>query len=135
MRPLPLLAAALSATFLAACAGDGAPAMASGGAATAPARQCFFANAVTSFKAVGDRAVNVRVSVDDVYRLELLAPCPDIDWANEIALQAHAGDSICTGLDATIVSPSSAGLRRCEVRSVRRLTPDEVAALPGDQRP
>jgi hypothetical protein len=98
-------------------------------------RQCFFARNVNGFSAVDDKTVNVRVGVRDVYRLELLGPCPDIDWTWELGLKSRSS-TICTGLDADLIVPRNAvGPRTCPVRTVRKLTPEEVAALPAKYRP
>lgn len=96
---------------------------------------CFFTRDVDSFSAAGDRTVYVRVGVKTVYRLDLFAPCPDIDWDWKIALVSHGSDWICSPLDATIIARGPIGPMRCEVNKVTRLTPEEVAALPRKSRP
>ena len=96
---------------------------------------CFWTRNADGFAAQGDRVVNVRVGVRDVYRFELMGSCPDIDWSNRIALISHSGSTICTGMDAEIVTRTAIGPQRCPVRSTRKLTPEEVAALPKGARP
>lgn len=98
-------------------------------------RQCFWARNVTNFNAVDDRTVNIRVGVRDVYRMELLGPCPDIDWTQTIGIVSRGGSWICSGLDAEIVTPSPIGRQRCAVRDIRKLTPEEAAALPAKEKP
>lgn len=141
MTPKLPMAAALALT-LAACAG--APPMAPTGqgavaSAVAPAttgeRSCFWARNVNGFRAVDDDTVNLRVGVRDVYQLELLGRCPDVDWAQGIGLESRGGSFICSGLDATIISPSAIGPQRCAVRTLRKLSDQEVAALDAKQRP
>ena len=44
------------------------------------ARQCFWSHQVNSFAAQGDRLVNLRVGVKDYFQLELMGPCPDVEW-------------------------------------------------------
>jgi len=100
-----------------------------------PRRQCFWANQVNNFAAEGDRVVNVRVGVKDIYRLEIFGTCPEIDWTQKIAIVSRGGSTICSGLDADLVVPSSIGPQRCTVRNVRKLTPEEVAALPPKAKP
>ena len=75
------------------------------------------------------------MGVKDVYRLDLLGPCPDIDWNWSIALESHGSSWICSPLDATIIAKSPIGPQRCPVRQVTKLTPQEVAALPKKQKP
>jgi hypothetical protein len=100
-----------------------------------PQRQCFFNQQVNGFAASDDRIVNVRVGVKDVYQLEMFGRCHDIDWAEKIALVSRGGSTICTGLDAEIVSPSPIGPQRCPVSNIRKLTSAEIAAIPKRARP
>jgi hypothetical protein len=105
-------------------------------AATAKApRQCFWTRSANGFAAQGEKIVNIRVGVKDVYQFEMFGPCFDIDWSHRIALISRTGSQICTGMDADIVTPSAIGPQRCHVRSVRKLTPAEVAALPKGAKP
>lgn len=99
-----------------------------------PSRSCFFNRDVSSFSAVDDQTVNIRVGVKDYYRLDLMGRCPDIDWNNSIALISRGGSSICDGMDATIVTRSAIGPQRCPVKTVTKLTPDEVAALKASKK-
>jgi hypothetical protein len=103
--------------------------------ATKPARACFLTRDVSSWSAADDKTVYVRVGVKDIYRLDLLGPCPDIDWNWSIALESHGSSWICSPLDATIIARSPIGPQRCPVREVSKLTPQEVAALPKKQKP
>lgn len=98
-------------------------------------RQCFWNHQVNSFAAQSDRAVNLRVGVKDYYQLELFAPCPDVEWTQKIALISRGSSTICSGLDAEVVTPTPIGPQKCLVRNVRKLTPAEVAALPKGARP
>lgn len=104
-------------------------------AAPKPQRQCFYSNNVSSFAPQGDEVVNLRVGVKDYYRLDMFGPCQDVDWNNSIALVSRGSSFICAGIDATIISRTSLGPRRCPVKSIRKLTPVEVAALPKGAKP
>lgn len=127
----------MAATAVLALTGAGvAPAFAADPAPAAGAkRQCFSARNVSSFSAVDDRTVNLRVGVKDVYRLDLFGPCHDIDWEHEIAIQSRGSSWICSGLDATIITKSPIGPQRCAVRTVRKLSLAEIAALPPKHKP
>jgi hypothetical protein len=98
-------------------------------------RQCFWPQSVDNFAVLDDRTVNVRVGPQDVYQLILFSPSPDIDWTQRIGIQSTGGSTICTGLDATLIVPSTIGPRRYPVTTVRKLSPDEVKALPARARP
>ena len=100
-----------------------------------PKRECFFARNVNSFAAVDEDTVNLRVGVRDYYQLEMFNRCRDVDWANRVALVSRNSSSICVGMDAEIVTQTNLGPQRCPVRSIRKLTPAEVAALPRNAKP
>ena len=116
-----------------------APATAKSPADPAPATkarsQCFWTHQVNNFASSDDRIVNLRVGVRDVYQLEMLTRCTDIDWTQKIAIVSRGSSRICDGLDAEIIAPSQISPMRCPVRSVRKLTPDEIKALPSRARP
>jgi opacity protein-like surface antigen len=122
----------LAALALAALA---ASAAAAAQAKSPPRQACFNARNVDNFAPQGDRVVNVRVGVRDVYRFELMTPCPDIRWNESLGLVARGSDWICSGLDAEVFTRTPIGPRRCSVDRIRKLTPAEVAALPKGARP
>lgn len=103
--------------------------------ASNPSRQCFFANSARGFTVVDTQTVHVRVGTRDVYRLDLMGVCPDINWNHQIALVSRGSSSICTGTGATIVTRGPTGKQRCPVRMVTKLTPAEVEALSPRERP
>ncbi len=96
---------------------------------------CFHARNISNFRAPDNKTVYLRVGVRDIYQLDLFGACPDVDWNEQIAVASRGGPWICTGFDAEIISPSSIGPHRCQVRTVKKLTPTEVAALPKKARP
>jgi hypothetical protein len=133
MQTRTALAAAVAALF-ALGATASAPAYAKSPAATGKT-QCFFTRNADGFAAPDEKTLYVRVGVRDVYQFEMFGRCPDIDWNQRLALVSRPGSSICTGMDAEVISHSPIGPQRCPVRSVRKLTPDEVKALPPRSRP
>jgi hypothetical protein len=108
-------------------------------AADKPAKdQCFWARNVTSFAAPDDHTVYVKVNMHDVYRLDLMIACPDVDWNQRVALQSSngAGGSICGPLDAEIISHATGlGHQRCPVKAMHKLSVEEIAALPKKAKP
>jgi len=134
-----LFAAALTGLLaLAAQAGaqtgpqTGAPARSS-----RPQSTCFNARMIDNFNAPDDSTVYIRVNVNEIYRLKLFAPCPNVTWDQRIALQNRAGGGwICGPLDAELlVRDPGLGLQRCPISEMRKLTPAEAAALPKKNRP
>jgi hypothetical protein len=98
--------------------------------------ECFWARNVTSFAAPDDKTLYVRVGVNQVFRFEMFGSCPEIDWNQRLALVSRGGDNICSGMDAEVVTHSPGiGPQRCAVRSMHKLTPEEVAALPPKAKP
>ena len=103
--------------------------------ASAEGRSCFRSADVTSW-AAGDRTtVNLQVGIRDYYQIKLLAPCGDIDFSQRIGLRSRGSDFICSGLDVEVIAPNNIGVQSCPAVSLRRLTAEEVSALPGRQRP
>ena len=100
-----------------------------------PRKQCFWTHQVTNFASSDNRIVNLRVGVKDVYQLEMFGRCNDVDWTEKIAVVSRGGSNICSGLDAEIIAPSTLGPQRCPVRTVRKLTANEIKALPKRARP
>jgi hypothetical protein len=123
-----LILLSIGVATLAACAQQAASAPAS---AASGGRECFNARNISSFKAQGDNAVDVQVGVRRYYRMELAGVCPNVNWANRVAVVTRSGSSwICEGFDAEIVVPDPGlGPQRCVVSSVRRLTDAEARAL------
>jgi hypothetical protein len=147
MRAALLVTAALAAIGALASQGLAQPAPPGGaqngvpGAAPArssrPQDNCFNARFINGFTAPDEETVYVRVGVRDVYRLKLFAPCLNVDWSMAVALKSRTGsDWICRGMDAELIVPNRGmGPQRCPVTEVRKLTPEEVAALPKKARP
>lgn len=117
------VAAPLAALLLAACVGEPVESAASG------ERQCFLPRQVSGFHTDERDSVHVEVGASQVYELEIVATCPDIDWSQRIAIRSTGGSSwVCRGMDAEIIVPSPSGTQRCPVTGVRRLTDTEVQA-------
>lgn len=126
------IVAMVAIAALAGCAGG-----ASGTRTDNAQRNCFSASSVTGFNALSDTRVLLHVGVRDVYELELLGFCPDVDWSQRIGVRSVGGSSwICTSdpLGVELVVPDHAGHRRvdrCRVRSMHKLSPEEASAARG----
>jgi hypothetical protein len=123
-----LAAVALAGVFGGACAAPSSP--------KGPPPTCFRNRDVWSWAAPDKRTVNLRVNLHDYYQLKLTIDCGNIDWRNlSIGLQSHGSDWICSGTDVTIIAPGPIGPNRCIGTDLRKLTPEEVAALPKNAKP
>jgi hypothetical protein len=129
------LAAALGVLALAISAPGAVAKAPQEGAAARPERQCFRASQVYGFASADEKTVNLRVGVRDVYQFEMYGRCHDVDWAQRIAIVSRGSSWICRGLDAELITPSPIGPQRCHVKNMRKLTPEEVKALPRLGRP
>lgn len=131
-----ILAAALGATTL--IAGASVTAATAGEKQNQQAKKtdCFFNRQVRNYTtADDDKTMYVRAGKDS-YRLETFGRCVDLSNALNVGLDSHPSSSICSAQDVTIVVPSSSmGPQRCAVRTLTKLTPAEVAALPKGDRP
>ncbi len=114
-----------------------AAAMAAGPVLAASAqKQCFLGRKIDSWAPADAVTVNLRAEVGDYYQLKLLGDCRDIDLTFGIAIEHRGSDWICEGQsDAVLIVPTQIGPRRCPVVSIRKMTRDEVKALPSKQRP
>lgn len=133
------LAAALSIGLAGAAIAQGQPAATDASPAKTeaakPQRSCFFNRDIRGFAAPDDKTLYLRVRTKDVYRLEMMGRCPDLDWENRIAIDSRGSSSICDAVDATVLVRGPIGVDRCPVKSITRLTPEEVAALPRKAKP
>lgn len=133
----PAIAALGVLAALAGCApvADGGMA----GNAPARARQCFSISQVDNFAQGRRDQIFLGVGRNDVYELDAAGGCPDMDFAIRLALipdGGTVGTRLCTDDWARIVVPGSASQTSvCRVRVSRKLTAEEIAALPASHRP
>ncbi|AQR61051.1 hypothetical protein BZG35_04775 [Brevundimonas sp. LM2] len=132
---LPVLAVFTIATT--ACAPVDAGRVASSGAASPAARQCFSQSQVTNFRQGQDERIYLRVLNRDVFELQSFGGC-DLERANAIQIGPEQGGSsrLCIGDRVRIPNDGSDLVNvACRARITRMLTPAEVEALPSRDRP
>ncbi len=123
------LAAAICAT---AGVAQAAPPPASGGDTP-----CFFINQWEGWKAPDDHTLYLAVNFKQVYKAELsgrssLLQDPDA----HIVSVTHGPETVCRPIDLELEVSAPPGIREpLIVKSLRKLTPEEVAALPPRERP
>ena len=110
-----------------------APAVPSRRQAVDGERQCFFSSNLRNFRVTRDQILYVRSSADDIFEIQPLGPCRDLELAQSIALIGST-TSLCTG-DVAAVAGTPGPRERCQVRVAARLSEEQVAALPGRDRP
>lgn len=99
-------------------------------------RQCFRSRDWESWRAADAKTLYVRVHGREVWRMKLLA-CPSIlSPGARIVNVVRGTDMVCRPIDLDLRVAETGGFSTpCLVKSLRPLTPDEVAALPRKQRP
>jgi hypothetical protein len=122
---------------LAATLGLAGAATAAGSANSSPGT-CFFARSWEGWKAPNDKTLYLRVNHQDVYRVDLQVGSsfltgPDPHLINDV----KGPDTICTPLDLDLrVSPGSGEpAEPLFVKSLVKLTPQQVAAIPKKDLP
>lgn len=135
MKAVPLAAAV--ATTLAACAPGDVPPATIG--APGSARACFIPDTVRNFRPANDSVVYVRAGRNEVYEVNS-AFCRGLSNAQSIALSSGIGGGSACVDDSITIQLAGPGLAsgdssRCQARVTRRLTEEEVAALPSRLRP
>ena len=137
-RSMHTATAALGLACAAAFLSPSASTAAGAASASQGTRSCFYSRQLSSFAAAGEQTLNLRVGVGDYYQLKLLGRCTELPWTEVIGLETRGGsDYICSGLDVTVLVPrqGAGGRERCMATDLRKLTPEEVKALPPKQKP
>ncbi|RZJ04475.1 MAG: hypothetical protein EON89_07575 [Brevundimonas sp.] len=103
-------------------------------------RQCLTVSQVRNFRQGGTGTVYLRSGRNEVFEVTGAGGCFDLDFANQLALVpdgiGRAGGQVCAGDSAQIVLGGGTSARDvCRVRVTKRLTAEEVTALPSAYRP
>lgn len=128
----PLIAAAVSALALTAVS---APANA---AATnsLPAKSCFRASDWENWRSPSPDVLYLRVRSKDVYRVDLAAGSSRLDGVGSYLISNVRSSMVCSPLDLDLAVADPAGFSmRLIPKSITKLTPEEVAAIPAKYRP
>ena len=133
MRPSPISARLAAVSALVLLASASAPFGVS--AAGAQSRECFRAMDWRNSSAGGPRDLYIRVGMKDVWHLALAQDCLGAAFPGPVSVSdVVSGNSneICSGLDLQItVKPlGGSNATACIVRSIDKLSPDAVKALP-----
>ena len=95
-------------------------------------RACFQVNDVASWEDARGGRFNIRTTRGDYFQATFIGPpCHEIDFSQRIVIQPRFSRRICEGDDAVIITRDE----RCRADQFRKLTAEEVAALPKRERP
>lgn len=101
-------------------------------------RNCFLANEWQDWKAPNDKTIYVRVNQHDVWRLDLSGGSNMItDPTNHLVTNLQDSAWICHAIDLSNmkVSDGHGVTEPLFVKSLTKLTPEQVAAIPQKDRP
>ncbi len=108
-------------------------------AASPPQNKCFFINEFESWRAPDDKTIFIRVNLNRYYRLDLTTACPLLTAPDSHLITKTRGpDTVCSAVDwdLQVSEPPPANIPEpCIVKSMRQLTPAEVAAIPPRFKP
>jgi hypothetical protein len=124
-----LLAAALGLTALGISASaNAAPAKSD----PAPNRSCFFSSSWHGWRSPSPDVIYLRVNVNDIYKVDLSVGSHLLMWPDSHLInQIRGSNTICSGLDLDLSVSDNGGFREPLIaKSLVKLTPDEVAAIP-----
>jgi hypothetical protein len=108
--------------------------------AGAQTRQCFRTSNWEGASAAGPRDLYVHVNVSEIWHLALAQDCPGAMSAGPVSISdvvTGPTNEICSGVDLQITVKPRGGSHStaCIVKSINKLTPDEIKALPRKARP
>ncbi|MDB5431790.1 MAG: hypothetical protein JWP35_2906 [Caulobacter sp.] len=137
MKPSTFARAALvAAAAVSSLAFAAAPAQAAPGARLGH-HDCFQSTDWQGWSSPSPNILYLRVRIKDVYRLDLSAGSNQLQWPSNHLINTIRGSSlVCSAIDLDLaVSDGNGFVQPLIVKSIRKLTPEEVAALPKKDRP
>jgi hypothetical protein len=111
--------------------------LAGAAAARADHAPCFAITQWHGWKAPSPDVLYLKVNSHDVYKADLSAGSPQLQWSDaHLTSQMQGQDSVCSPSDLHLYVADINGYREpLIVSKLTKLTPDEVAAIPEKFRP
>ena len=111
--------------------------LAAGAAEAQTHTPCFSITQWHGWKAPSPDVLYLKVNMHDVYRADLSAGSPQLQWSDAHLISLVQGqESVCSPSDLHLAVAGMNGYREpLVVSKLTRLTPDEVAAIPEKFRP
>jgi hypothetical protein len=134
---LALVAGAAALLAAGAALAQGAPSTAPAAKAAPPYSPCFFITQWDGWKAPSENVIYLGVNMHDVYQADLSVGSPQLMWPDvHLVHDVHGSNSVCSPLDLQLYVADSHGFRApIIVKSLRKLSPEEAAAIPKKYRP
>lgn len=128
MRAL-ILMAAVAALGLAGTAQAAAP-------AAKPKTSCFFSRDWNGWRSPDGKTIYLRVNVSDIYQVDLASKSSLLTWPNtHLINDVHGPDSVCSPVDLDLKIAGDGFVEPLFVKSITKLTPEQVAAIPKKDLP
>jgi hypothetical protein len=99
---------------------------------------CFFINQWEGWHATDANTVYLRVNIKDIYRLDLSAGSQELTWPGfyHLVSVTRGPDSVCSPLDLQLALSDGRGFYQpLIVKTITKLTPEQIDALPKKDRP
>ena len=135
MKPSTIVRAALIGA--AALSLGAVPAFADPGRAPAAPSQCFQTTEWQGWSSPSPTVLYLRVRMHDVYRVDLSAGSSELQWkSNHLISQVRGSTLVCSAIDLDLaVSDGNGFVSPLIAKSIRKLSPEEVAAIPKKDLP
>ena len=123
-----LIAAALSLSTLVPVVGNASP---------TSTNNCFYVTQWQGWKSPSPDVIYLGVNLHDVYRVDLSAGSSMLNWPNmHLVSIVRGSDSICSAIDLDLKISDDHGFTEPLIaKTLTKLTPDQVAAIPKKFRP
>jgi hypothetical protein len=108
--------------------------------AQAQNRQCFRTTDWLGSSAGGPRDLYIHVNIRDIWHLALAQDCPGAASPGPVSITdvvSGPSNEICSGVDLqiTVMPRGGSHSTACIVKSINKLTPEEIKGLPKKARP
>ncbi len=102
-----------------------------------PHQDCFRMSEWRGWRASGNQAMYFRVAMHDVFRIELASSAALLQAPiMHLVSQVRGGDLVCSAIDLDLKLADDHGMTEpLFVQSIRKLSPQEIAAIPDKERP
>jgi hypothetical protein len=106
-------------------------------APTKPEHSCFFITQWQGWKSPSPDILYLKVNLHDVYQVDLSSGSSELQWPDvHLVSKVRGSDSICNALDLDLsVSDGHGFYEPLIAKSIVKLTPEQIAAIPPKYRP
>lgn len=99
--------------------------------AAKPRPSCFFTRDWSGWRSPNDHTIYLRVNVRDIYQIDLAGGSSMLTWPDTHLINEVRGpDSVCSPVDLDLKVAEDGVVEPLFVKSITKLTPEQVAAIP-----